>query len=187
MNKSIKVFWILLLILVSVLIYIVCLVVGNSAETATHASESTEKASDTQVITPHTYSKDEIKKIIDIMWIETDIPNSVGGVDLRIHWKNNSEKTIKYITFECVPYNAVDDAVFSEIGYRSKFRGIITGPINPGEGTDGGNRTTYGGSRWENAWYNSTIRYAKLVGIKIDYMDGSEVNLSESDCLMISK
>lgn len=112
------------------------------------------------------------------MRIEPSSPNSADGVDLRIQWKNNSEKTIKYITFECVPYNAVDDIVFSEIGYRSTFRGRVTGPIDYGDG---------GGNVWENAWYNSTIEYVKLVGIDIEYMDGTEINLSESDCLMITE
>jgi hypothetical protein len=106
------------------------------------------------------------KSIIRVQSITTSEPNFAGGVDLHIIWTNKSSKTIKYVTFQVVPYNAVGDPQSSEIGGTSSFGGKVTGPINPGQ--------TYGGdSLWENAWYNSTIKTAKLTEIDITYMDDS--------------
>lgn len=55
--------------------------------------------------------------------------NSVGGVEPSIYWRNDSGKTIKYITFTVVPYNAVGDQVSCSITGRSTMDLEITGPI----------------------------------------------------------
>lgn len=57
--------------------------------------------------------------------------NYVGGVSPYIYWRNNSGKTIKYITFYTTPYNAVWDVVASEIGGYTTARLQVTGPIYP--------------------------------------------------------
>ncbi|WP_297870357.1 CFI-box-CTERM domain-containing protein [uncultured Oscillibacter sp.] len=48
----------------------------------------------------------------------------------------------------------------------------ITGPIEPNI-----HRTP----RWENLWYNNTIRTVELKEIEIEYMDGSKETLKGSD------
>ena len=56
--------------------------------------------------------------------------NSVDGVIPTICWRNNSEKTIKYLTLTVTPYNAVDDPVTSTIGDISTVDLKITGPVD---------------------------------------------------------
>lgn len=59
--------------------------------------------------------------------------DSVGGIKPKIYWRNDSGKTIKYITFTAVPYNAVGDIVASSIGNRTYVNLKITGPIAPAD------------------------------------------------------
>ena len=68
------------------------------------------------------------KPAVEIMRTSVSI-NSAGGASPRIGFKNNSGKTIKYIEFTMVPYNAVDDAVTCEIRGYSSVVGRVTGPI----------------------------------------------------------
>ena len=37
-------------------------------------------------------------------------PNRAGGVSVQIIFQNDTQKTIKYVYFDVVPYNAVKDA-----------------------------------------------------------------------------
>lgn len=115
---------------------------------------------------------DNARSLIRVIRLYTSEPNSVGGVDLHIIWRNNSNKTIKYIRFSVTPYNAVGDPQSSEIGGTSSINAKVTGPINPG--------ITYGeGYLWECAWYNNTITTVKLNGIEITYMDDSTASLNQ--------
>ena len=54
---------------------------------------------------------------IQIIKYYTSNPNSAGGVDLNIVWKNNTKKTIKYVRWTVSAINAVEDEVYSTIGY----------------------------------------------------------------------
>ncbi len=58
------------------------------------------------------------------------VPNSAGGAEPIIIWRNDSGKTIKYITFYATPYNRVGDTVKCQItGYGT--RGLkATGPYD---------------------------------------------------------
>ena len=49
---------------------------------------------------------EEIKSSVKVTKVWTDTPNSAGGVDLYINWKNLSNKVIKYAYFTVVPYNS---------------------------------------------------------------------------------
>jgi hypothetical protein len=117
-----------------------------------------------------------ISKSISIINYYTSKPNSAGGVDCNIIWKNNSDKTVKYIHFSVAPFNSVDDMVESEIGGTTYQKITVTGPIKP--------NTTHGyGTYWECIWYNSTISYMKITGIKIEYMDGSIISTNNIDLI----
>ena len=100
-------------------------------------------------------------------------PNTAGGVDV---WARNTVvgPTVKYIDYSVVPYNAVGDAVESEIGGKSEARLRVTGPLSAGDDS--------GEAGWKNVWYNATIDYIKVVGVAIDLMDGEhqEFDLSDS-------
>ena len=92
-------------------------------------------------------------------------PNSVGGVNLNLYYKNVSDKTFKYVYISVIPYNAVDDVVICEIRRNSIFNGRVTGPSEPGKES--------GYIHFENAWYNHGIRSIEIIMISVDFMDGS--------------
>lgn len=123
-------------------------------------------------------AQEKARSILRISNIYPSKPNSAGGVDLQIVWKNNSDKIIKYVFFAVDPYNAVNDKVRSEIGGTSTFNGRETGPFKKGEGGNGN-------ARWENAWYNSTIKTVKLISVDIEYMDGTKVTFKGDDLTYI--
>ena len=121
-------------------------------------------------------TQDKVENIIRVTKLQVSRPNSAGGVDVFFGFRNMSEKVIKYITFEAVPYNAVGDIVYCEIRNYANFRGRATGPYEKGEGL-AGNYNWY----WENAWYNSTITDVELKSIDIEYMDGTKESLSGNE------
>lgn len=57
--------------------------------------------------------------------------NSVGGVEVSIGWRNQTNKDIKYIDFHVVPYNAVGDKVQCSIQKKSEMVLTATGPYKP--------------------------------------------------------
>jgi hypothetical protein len=109
-----------------------------------------------------------MKDSIQIIRVNTSEPNSAGGVDVDIVWKNKTKNTIKYITFKVRPYNSVGDIVGCEVrGFRTDGLNV-TGPIKSG--------TTYGYNKyWSNVWYNHTIKKGELIGYDITYMNGEEI------------
>lgn len=117
-----------------------------------------------------------VKNIVRVTKLQVSKPNSVGGVSVYIGFKNMSDKVIKYITFEVVPYNAVGDIMRCEIRDYANFGCQATGPYATGEGI-AGNNSAY----WDCAWYNSTIASIQLRGIDIEYMDGTSVSLSGNE------
>jgi len=92
--------------------------------------------------------------------------NSASGVNFKIELIYiDKSKTIKYIYFTVLPYNAVGDIVTCNIDEHSTFTGKVTGPIDAEE-----NIKYY---EWENAWYNNTVQCIKITKVKIIYLDGS--------------
>lgn len=116
---------------------------------------------------------EEIKSSIKILKIWTASPNSAGGVDLYINWENISDKVIKYAYFTVVPFNSVNDIVNCTIRHYSSYTAQDDGPYSKGQGTKGT------GYYWENAWYNYSIKGAKLENVRIMYMDGSILDIPE--------
>ncbi len=99
-------------------------------------------------------------------------PNSAGGCDYTIYYKNKSHKTIKYVNFSIDFYNAVDDRVYCEIRGRSSCSCKDTGPIYQDE---------CGGGTWDCVIYNHSADYAKLTSLSIIYTDGTQVSITVSD------
>ena len=127
------------------------------------------------------WSKEELQNIVQIHDVYVDDIDSVGGVDMRISWTNTSDKTIKYIHFYVVPYNAVGDKMYCDIRDYSRFDAYVTGPCEPGYQGYYKIGDIYYGNLWENCWYNNSIKTIKLVGIKIIYMDESIIDIDEND------
>ena len=126
----------------------------------------------TETITPKIDSTEFYKDSIQIIKKYTSDPNSAGGVDLKIIWKNKSKRTIKYARFEVSAINAVDDEVYSEVEvYNTPKYAEVTGPIKPNQvhGYD-----TY----WNCFWYNGTIQKCKIRSVELEYMDGSKIEFT---------
>jgi len=116
--------------------------------------------------------KKEAKKILRVTKVECSEPDSAGGVSLYINFENKSKKTIKYIVFGVVFYNAVDDVVVCKYKRDIVNRCRDTGPYETGRGLKG--YGTYWGK-----FYNNSIERAELDLIEIEYMDGTEISLSK--------
>ena len=114
----------------------------------------------------------EAQNSVKITKLAVSTPNSAGGVDVYLNFYNNSDKTIKYANFRVEAYNAVDDPVSCEIRGNSVAGLKYTGPVY---GYTYSDTDIY----WDCIWYNSTIKYCKLVEATIDYMDGTSVTIDE--------
>lgn len=117
---------------------------------------------------------DLLKNTIKIKKAYLSSPNSAGGVDAHLVWKNVSNKTIKYLNWSGYPINAVGDPVSCEVRGTIEGGGMVTGPIKPG--------TTYGyGTYWDCLWYNYSAKKLVLTEINIEYMDGSSININKNE------
>lgn len=124
----------------------------------------------------------ELQNTIKVYKCYSGSPDSAGGVDLYITYANMSDsKVIKYARFTCVPYNNVNDPVTCQIRRNSSFTAQDEGPYRKGEG----NLSTYW--YWQNAWYNSTIKYVKLTNIEIEYTDGTKYSIGPDDIQYVFK
>lgn len=99
-------------------------------------------------------------------------PNSVGGVDAYVYYRNKSSKTIKYCEWYGLAINAVGDSVACQVTGEYERMGRDTGPVKTGR---------RGGGRYQCAWYNNTAKKLKITAIKVYYMDGSGVSLFGDD------
>lgn len=92
--------------------------------------------------------------------------NSAGGVTVAMNAQYfKKSKTIKYLHFTLIPYNAVGDKIKCEIRGTSEFIGRVTGPVT----------SQYEPFFWfwETAWYNSAIKCIKVSKVKVEYTDGT--------------
>lgn len=112
---------------------------------------------------------EKLSHTIKITECRLSSPNSAGGCDLYLAFTNKSDKTIKYLRFECHMINAVGDMVECEARQRYSFGGKYTGPLKPGRNS---------GSRyWDCLIYNHSAKKVILDKIEIIYMDGSEFTI----------
>ena len=169
-----------------------CTTTGTKERTCTKCSH---KETETIAVLGHTtttgicgrcnqrmgWTEEELQSIVQVHDVYVDDVNSVGGVDMRISWTNTSDKTIKYIHFYVVPYNAVGDQMYCDIRDHSRFDAYVTGPCEPGHQGYYKIGDIYYGNLWETVWYNSSIKTIELVGIKIIYMDGSIIDIEKKD------
>jgi hypothetical protein len=103
----------------------------------------------------------------------SNYPNSAGGVSVRLSFQNKTGKTIKYITFLVSPQNAVGDTQKCSIKGNSVSRLTFTGPLPPNKKKNL--------VLWKNIWYNQTITSVSLVGVQVEYMDGTVEELDVSE------
>ena len=96
--------------------------------------------------------------------------NSVGGVSVRLNYINTSGKTLKYIYFDLLPYNRVNDPLPLEIE-----------TVRATEFVPPSNDIIY--KRCECVWYDSTLAYFEIVKIKVVFDDNSEVMIDDKNIL----
>lgn len=124
----------------------------------------------------------EIKRSIQdgypifIYHVTTGKPNYAGGVNVYISFLNISEKTIKYVVFMALPYNAVDDVVIDSMG-KQEARLRYIGPCKS-------NEECFDGGGFENVWYDHSIQRIELTGFEITFMDGSVYNVVNNPYLV---
>ena len=104
-------------------------------------------------------------------------PDLYGGCDYIFDYTNVSSKTIKYLHWTGIAYNRVDDPVHCIIRRSSVCSGVDTGPVASGD-------SSYGGCKC--VIYNYSADTIKLSSVRIDYTDGTSVNLSSSDIRALS-
>lgn len=102
--------------------------------------------------------------------------NSVGGVDVKLHIENISDKTIKYITFECYFTNRVGDFVKCDIKGAEKCIIQYVGPLNTNQWEE---------KTWENVFYNINTDGLSIHKCSIEYMDGTIINANGSAMIYI--
>ena len=92
-------------------------------------------------------------------------PNKFNGVGVSHKIYNASDKTIKYITFTYIPYNAVGDVIKCQTSGKSEVSAKLTGPLQPNEEAI---------VEFDALWYNPTIKKAVIKEVVIQYMDNSK-------------
>jgi hypothetical protein len=110
-----------------------------------------------------------LKDSIQIIKSYTSTPNSAGGVDLHIVWRNKTKRVVKYANFRVSAINAVGDEVYSELTHHGTA--VVTGPIKPGS-VDGH------GTYWDCMWYNSTIKKCVITSVELEFFDGSTLEIT---------
>lgn len=118
------------------------------------------------------YVRTHINKLVRIK-CHVSPPNTAGGIDVEMSFKNLSDKTIKYITWGGYFINAVNDKIQNEVG-DDNIECKFTGPLKPDKA-----KSTY----WENVFYNSTAKKLKIDYIEIQYMNGFKVEIEDNTFL----
>lgn len=91
---------------------------------------------------------------------ESDVTEGTG---LEFSIMNSTKKTIKYIFMTVIGYNAVDDPVIDNLR-GSKMSIKCVGPLE---------QQKIGRYGFEYVWFTDLVEYAKIVSLKIQFMDGS--------------
>lgn len=118
--------------------------------------------------------------------IKASRPNSAGGVDVSARILNTSNRTIKYVALEFIPFNAVGDVVFSEVGNKLTGRLRMTGPLTTFENkTYRLDETYHKNALWSNVWWNHSIRCIRLTSVKVTWMDGSMAEYDPEQVLTV--
>lgn len=93
--------------------------------------------------------------------------NSIDGVSIQINYINTSDKIIKYIYLDLVPYNRVNDALpeLEKTVTATNFVYPIDMIIQ---------------SRWECVWYNSTLSFFKIKKIRVVFDDNTFATVDDA-------
>jgi len=66
---------------------------------------------------------------IQVCWYKVTKVKKTGGINIEFRFRNYSGKDIKYVKFNVVPYNRVDDPISCDITGNSEVTCTVIGPI----------------------------------------------------------
>ncbi len=96
----------------------------------------------------------------------TGVPDSAGGWDVTMTIENNTDKRVKYVFVELIPYNTVGDVGYSPTVRAGAKTVQVTGPIEP--------YSTLYGQVVEKCWYEIKMARVKVGKVRIVFMNGTE-------------
>lgn len=114
--------------------------------------------------------------IVVFDWSFYDESEYTEGTSVKIQVYNPTVKTIKYLWFNFIGYNAVDDKVIQK-GVSTITKKAI-GPIESDE------TGTY---QFEYVWFTDIVEKMKIASIKVQYMDGSIKTVTNTESITLSK
>lgn len=100
-----------------------------------------------------------------------------NGTSARVTVYNPTRKTIKYVWFNFIAYNAVGDKVIDPASKKSLITRQGIGPIESNES---------GAYDFEYVWFTDIVHTAKIASIKVQYMDGTEKLITNIDAIKLS-
>ncbi len=111
-------------------------------------------------------------------WDYYDESEYTEGTSINISVYNPTKKTIKYIWFKFIGYNAVGDKVLDikSRSYLATKKAI--GPIKP---------DVISKYAFEYVWFSDLVENVKIVSIKVQYMDGTVKVINKPNSIVISK
>jgi hypothetical protein len=118
------------------------------------------------------------KGLAILQWSFYDESEYTEGTSAKIKVYNPTSKTIKYLWFTFVGYNAVDDKIIDRKRGTSNITVKAIGPIKPDE--SGTYDYTY-------VWFTDLVQTAVISNIKVQYMDGSFKTISNPKEIMLKK
>lgn len=117
------------------------------------------------------------KGVAILNWQFYDESEYTSGTSVKISVYNPTQKTIKYIWFTFGGYNAVGDKIVDrKRGGNITMQGI--GPIKPGEN---------GSYKYDYVWFTDLVQTAKVLSLKVQYMDGTIVTVSNPKEIILPK
>ena len=111
-----------------------------------------------------------------LKWNLFDVSEYTDGTGFKIHFYNPTSKTIKYIWTTIVGYNSVDDKVISKGQSSFTVKGV--GPIEPEK---------EGSYSYDYVWMTDLVETAKIISIKVQYMDGSFKTVTNPKEIIMNK
>jgi hypothetical protein len=97
-------------------------------------------------------------------WSHYDESEYTEGTSIKIQVYNPTSKTIKYLWFSFVGFNPVGDRIISRKTGTGNIIKKAVGPIEPNEN---------GSYEFSYAWFTDLVETARIVSIKVQYMDNS--------------
>jgi hypothetical protein len=118
------------------------------------------------------------KGLTIIDWSFYDESEYTEGTSTKLEVYNPTSKTIKYLWFTFVAYNAVDDKIIDRKSGSSNVTAKAIGPIKPGES---------GSYEFSYVWFTDLVETAVISNIKVQYMDGTFKTITKPKEIILPK